>query len=103
MRIIIIPNDGFVSIDGEIYSGLDLSFVDSTIHAVQWYNTEGEIERKDARGRMIANETITSIDQFQMVLDLWQSAKNQKQLEEAQATQEEANTQTLQQSNTTNN
>jgi hypothetical protein len=38
-----------------------------------------------------------------MVLDLWQSAKNQKQLEEAQAAQEEANTQTLQQSNTTNN
>jgi hypothetical protein len=75
MRLIIIPSDGFVSVNGEGFNGLNLSFMTADIHAVQWYKTEGEIERKDSRGRMIANEPITSIEQFQQVLDVWQAAK----------------------------
>jgi hypothetical protein len=77
MRVIILPADGFVSIDGEGYSNINLSFIDSGIHAVQWYDTEGDIERKDSRGRMVANEHTTSIEQFQPALDLWVVAKQQ--------------------------
>ena len=75
MRLTIIRADGFVSVDAEGYKELDLSFIDPSIHAVQWYDTEGEIERKDSRGRMIANEVITSIEQFQPALDAWAVAK----------------------------
>lgn len=84
MRVTILPADGFVSIDGEGYTNIDLSIINSDIHAIQWYDTEGEIERKDSRGRMISNEQITSIEQFQPVLDLWQTTKTKRQLEEAQ-------------------
>jgi len=79
MRVTIIPTDGIVSIDGESYGGLDLSFIAQSVHAVQWYDTYGEIEHKDGRGRMIANVEIDSIEQFQPALDLWQAAKTAAQ------------------------
>jgi len=79
MRVTIIPSNGFVSIDGEGFSELDLSFIDTSVHAVQWYGTDGEIEQKDTRGRMIANVSIDSIEQFQPALDLWQAAKTAAQ------------------------
>jgi hypothetical protein len=94
MRLIIIPDDGFVSVDGERFSGLDLSFMDSDIHAVQWYETEGEIERRDDRGRILENEHITSIAQFQQVLDVWTVAK--QQAEQAQAALQAQRLQALQ-------
>jgi hypothetical protein len=85
MRLTIIPADSFVSVNGEGFNDLDLSFMAADIHAVQWYETDGEIERKDSRGRIIANEPITSIEQFQQVLDVWQQARElalQKEAEE---------------------
>jgi len=75
MKITVIPEDGKVSIDGEGYEGLDLSSIDSSIHAVQWYDTDGEIEIKDARGRMVENREITSFDEFAFVIPLWEAAK----------------------------
>jgi len=100
MRVIIIPADGFVSVDGYGISGLNLSFMDTNIHAVQWYETEGEIEIKDDRGRMVANESIDSIDQFEQTLEVWQLAK--QTLDNAQA-EAEAEVQALAQSTTNNN
>ena len=76
MRVTIIPEDGFVSVDGEGYSKLDLSFMDADIHALQWYETEGEVERKDSRGRITANENITTLTPYQAALDAWQVAKD---------------------------
>ncbi len=76
MRVTIIPADGFVSVDGKGYSGLDLSFMDTDIHALQWYNTDGEIERCDSRGRIVANEEITNLSPYQSALDAWQVANN---------------------------
>ena len=76
MRLTIVPVDGAVSVNGKGFGGLDLSFMEASVHAVQWYETHGEIERKDPiTGRMVANEVITSIDVFQPVLDVWQAAK----------------------------
>lgn len=76
MRVSIVPADGFVSVDGEGYIGLDLSFMGSDIHALQWHDTEGEIERKDIRGRIVANESITDLTPYQPALDAWQVAKD---------------------------
>ena len=77
MRLIIVPSDSFVSINGIGYSGLDLSFINPTIHAVQWYGTYGEVEYKDlATGKMTANREIQNIDEFQQVIAVWQAAKD---------------------------
>ncbi len=76
MRVTIIPVDGFVSIDGEGYSGIDLSFMGADVHALQWYESEGEIERKDERGRIVSNESITDITPYQPAIDAWQAAKD---------------------------
>ena len=76
MRVTIIPIDGSVSVDGKGFGGLNLSFMDASVHAVQWYETHGEIEVKNpVTGRMVANEVITSIDAFQPAIDVWQAAK----------------------------
>ena len=75
MRLTIITADKFVAIDGVGFGGLDLSFIDASVHAVQWYETHGEIEVKDpATGRMVANEVITSIEAFQPAIAAWQEA-----------------------------
>lgn len=81
MRVTIIPVDGFVSINGEGISNLDLSFMDQSIHAIQWYETDGELERKDNRGRIISNETIISLEPYQVALDAWQVAKETQEAE----------------------
>ena len=78
MRAIILLDDKSVSVDGEVYSDLNLSFIDSTIHAVQWYDTYGEIERKDlVTKRMTGNEEITSFDDFQPAIAAWQAKKDE--------------------------
>ena len=54
MRLIIIPEDTMISIDGEPITGCDMSWVPEfpgnytgvlqKVHAVQWYDDHGEIE-----------------------------------------------------------
>jgi hypothetical protein len=81
MRVTIIPSDGFVSIDGNGFSDLDLSSIDPSVHAVQWYETHGEIEFKNAvTGKMVTNTEITSLEQFQVAIDAWNTAKSQSDL-----------------------
>ena len=94
MRVTIIPKDGRVVVDGEGYGDIDLSSIDPIVHAIQWYDTEGEVEIKDARGRMVENRVITSFDEFAFVVPLWEAAAEAarlKQLEhEAAVAQAEA-------------
>jgi hypothetical protein len=86
MRVTIIPSDGFVSIDGYGFSGLDLSGIDASVHAVQWYDTHGEVEVKDPVTRkMTANTEITSLEQFQAAIDIWNIRKEETLAAEAQA------------------
>jgi hypothetical protein len=78
MRVTIIPADGFVSVDGKGFLGLDLSFMDKSIQAVQWYGEEGEVEIKNiTTGKIIENRQIDSFDDFQLALDVW-GAENDK-------------------------
>ena len=46
MKLTIIPIDGTVGVDSSFFSDLDLSAcaIPSNIHALQWYDTEGEVE-----------------------------------------------------------
>jgi hypothetical protein len=85
MRVTIIPEDGLVSINGEAYRKIDLSMIDSSINAVQWYDADGEIEIKDARGRIVENRQINSFDEFAFVIPLWEAEKEANDLLKAQA------------------
>jgi len=89
MRVTIIPVDGFVSVDGEGYSELDLSFMASDIHALQWYETDGELEIKDARGRVVENCPIDSLEPYQPALYAWQVAKDAAEAAEQAPTEEQ--------------
>ena len=80
MRVAIIPADSFVAVDGEGYSGIDLSFMDADIHALQWYGADGEIERMDSRGRLVANEEITDLTPYQAAIDGWRLEKTKAEL-----------------------
>jgi hypothetical protein len=77
MKLSIIKNDGYVSIDGESYLGIDLSELDESVNAVQWYDTYGEVEIKDSRNRIIENKEITNIDDYLFVVTLWQAKKDE--------------------------
>ena len=74
MRVTIIPADGFVSVDGKGRNQLDLKFIDLSVHAIQWYGADGEIERRDERGRIVANEDFSDLTPYQLALDKWQAA-----------------------------
>lgn len=77
MKITIIPEDGAVYKDGVSYSNLDLSFVDASIHALQWTGSAGWIEFKEnENGEKAQNEKITSLPNWVTdCLSLWDGAK----------------------------
>lgn len=49
MKLTIIPDGKIIGIGGTFYENVqqDLSWIPSNVHAVQWYDTWGEIEYKD--------------------------------------------------------
>jgi len=77
MRLCIITNDKIIIKDGEGYSGLDVSYIPTTVHAFQWYETYGEIEYKNTElGIKPPNENITSFpDWVNSALTVWDTAK----------------------------
>ena len=76
MIISIIKNDNTVILDGLGYDNLDLSSLDSNIHAIQ-FNTEtnkGHIEFNDGS----LNKEITSISDYQSIIDAHELQKTTK-------------------------
>ena len=70
MRVTIIPSDKTVYVDSNV--AIFNFVVDSqipTIHAIQWYDTEGTIEHIDEQNRMIAVEKIHSINFVQDIVN----------------------------------
>lgn len=67
MRLTIIPEDRFISIDGRGLLNIeqDFSWIPSDVHAVQWYDTWGEIEYKDSK----PNLKIENIGIFQQAVE----------------------------------
>lgn len=70
MKVTIIRVDGFVSVDGRGFGGLDLTFMPGDVRAVQWDGDAGEVER--ARGQMTY---ISSLAPFQPAMAAWAAAK----------------------------
>ena len=77
MKLTIIPIDGAVYKDNYSYSGLDLSFVPSDVHALQWKDTKGWIEFVDNDdGTKPQNQTITELPSWvDACLSKWDEAK----------------------------
>jgi hypothetical protein len=75
MRVTIIPEDKKIRRDDVIVNLLEWNFDDSNIHAIQWYDTEGEIEYK---GRpKPPNEVFFDSSILQPYLDALDSYLNQ--------------------------
>jgi hypothetical protein len=93
--MVIIPSDNAVNIDGYKVTGIDLSFIDPSFHAIQWYDTFGEIEIKDlVTGKILENREIFDItDIYNQVFPIWQEKKTaiENQLAEMQAKINEQN------------
>jgi hypothetical protein len=68
MRLTIVPEDGVIGIDGEFLLKIqqNLSWIPANVHAVQWYDTWGEVEFKDTS----PNERIEQLGIYeQAILD----------------------------------
>ena len=89
MRVSIIKDDGTVVKDGVAYTDLDLSALSSEFHALQWYDTKGDVESKDADGNPV-NTAITDLSPYQWCVDAWQAAYNAEQAAIAAAAAAEA-------------
>jgi hypothetical protein len=74
MKLTIIREDGAVYKDGYSFSGLDLASVPANVHALQWYETEGEIEFSGKPKPQ--NETITELPSWaNACVAKWEEAK----------------------------
>lgn len=90
MRATIIPSDQFCSVDGVGFNGVDMTSVAPEVHAVQWYGTNGEVEiQNPVTGKMVSNDEITSLADFQAVLDAYWAVRNAYELSESEAQAEQ--------------
>lgn len=69
MRLTIIADDGVVGVERD-FREVDLSDLDSDIHAVQWYGSEGQVEYRDDRPNLL----ITDMSKFQKFVGRWNAA-----------------------------
>ena len=78
-RFTIIPEDKFISVDGEGFLDIDFT-IDESIHAVQWYGTYDQIEYKRYfdGSKLVSPENTFFEDylEFQPMFDSWQLRKN---------------------------
>jgi hypothetical protein len=67
MRLTIIPSDKYISVDndGILQIQQDLSWIPSNIHALQWYDTWGEVEYNDGT----PNERLEELGIFEQAVE----------------------------------
>ena len=84
MKLSIIPSDNTVCKDGYCLSDLDLSFMDSNIHAVQWDTDSGWIECVAlSDGSLPAHVELTSIEDYTSLIAAFDAAKSSAEQAEA--------------------
>lgn len=71
-----IVSSGVIKIDNIAYQDFDMSSLDPSINAIQWWDTAGEIEIKDVNAPtnrlvIIRNDPITDITPYQSFVDMW--------------------------------
>lgn len=76
MRAVIIPDDGFVSVNGRGLSPINLSWIPPHVHAVVWNETSGEVQVRNPQTRaIIRNEPLASLDAYQYAFELWEARR----------------------------
>lgn len=81
MRVTVIPEDKWIRKDDLSENLPEWNFNDANIHAIQWYDTEGEIEYG---GRpKPPNEIITDVSIVQPYVDALEDYINQQNQEES--------------------
>lgn len=77
MRLTIIKEDKTVYINGESYSGIDLSWIPTfdgkEVHAVQWHGDHGHVEFTDDSDNM----KITELGIFERAVPMWEARKQE--------------------------
>lgn len=81
MKLTIVVDDRVVGIDG-VYRNVDsMPASVANVHAVQWYDSYGEVEYKTQfiGGNIVkpVNEVITSVDSYQWAIDAWAAAEQE--------------------------
>jgi hypothetical protein len=71
MRVTIIRGDNMVYVDGAALP-IDCSSLPADFHALQWYDTWGNLETIDIDGNMV-NRQITDLSPYQSLVDSWNS------------------------------
>ena len=66
MKLTIIPEDGYIAVDGEGFTGMDMTGVAENIHAVQFDGNEGWIEFKR---NATPPQRIVTVQQFQAIIN----------------------------------
>jgi hypothetical protein len=73
MRLTIIKRDNTVYVDGVALT-VDCASLPAEFHALQWYDTFGEVEMVDGFGNMTRNEPIADLGPYQALVEAWNSA-----------------------------
>jgi hypothetical protein len=69
MRVTIIADDGKVGVNG-VFRAVDLSALDTNIHAVQWDGAKGHVEYRDRS----PETALASLSAYQSFIDAWTAA-----------------------------
>ena len=77
MRLTIIKDDNAVYVDGVALT-VDCSSLPAGFHALQWYDTGGEIEMANAEGRIVQNVPVSDLRPYQSFVDAWNAANKAK-------------------------
>ena len=79
MKLTIIADDRLVVIDGEALANIDLSSLDPSIHAVQFYGEFGEVEYRPvfSNGAIVKpqNRAFIDVTEFQSAIDAFNAEK----------------------------
>lgn len=81
MRITVINPDNYMVIDGDKLKFESSLGLDSSIWAIQWYGTKGEVEFADGS----PNQEITSFADYQFLVDAFNAEKLRQAEAEAEA------------------
>lgn len=84
MRVTIIKDDNVVYVDG-LALHVDCSPLPAEFHALQWYDTHGEIEFKTIDGQRAPNAAISDLAPYRSFVDGWNLEKAKVDAAEAAA------------------